>query len=435
MAQSVGTDSLFQHDIPRAAFSPEELAHLTMEFYKRNYIEGLFLSSGILRSPDYTMEQMCRALELLRHTHRFNGYIHVKAIPGASDALLARAGFLADRISINLELPTEAALRRLAPHKSGGRLLLPMGKISDTIALNRLEQNRSDRFPRSAVSTLGNVPGVFLGTGSKGAGCFAGPEAGGISSGREGVPVGSGGPGSREKKRFNLAASLEGGAREGRGLARSFAPAGQSTQLIVGAADETDYDILFLSQDLYRGYDLRRVFFSAYIPVNEDAALPGRDNPVPLLREHRLYQADWLLRFYGFRAEELLSKECPNFDPLMDPKCNWALRHLELFPLEVTTASIELLLRIPGIGPVAAKRIEASRRYGRLDFPALKKMGVVLKRAQYFITCGGRMLYKTPIEGTFIRSRLIGLSAPERQRFDAGEGGRQLSLFSDFGLT
>ena len=340
------------HDRPRAAFSPRELADLTISFYRRNYIEGLFLSSGILKNPDYTCERMIQALTILREEYRFHGYIHVKAIPGADSRLIDWLGLLADRMSVNIELPSQQSLGTLAPDKTRDAILAPMGQIRSRIA----ENTRDLAVYRSAPR---------------------------------------------------------------------FVPAGQSTQMIVGASPETDFQILRLSEALYKKYSLKRVFFSAYIPTVENPLLPAPDTRPPLLREHRLYQADWLLRFYGFSASELLDEAHQSFNPLVDPKCNWALNHLEQFPVEVNRAPYEMLLRVPGIGVVSANRIAAARRVGRVDWPALKKMGVVLKRAQYFITCGGRML-----EGLRVTedSALRALVAAERPSLPQPEA-EQLSLF------
>ena len=306
------------HETKRALFTPEELADLTIQFYRRNYIEGLFLSSGVYRSPEYTTELMIRTLRLLREQYRFNGYIHAKAIPGAAPELVEQLGLLADRLSVNIELPSETGLKTLAPDKTKGAILAPMRQIQLRNQQNREELVKYRHAPR-------------------------------------------------------------------------FAPAGQSTQLIVGATPDTDFHILRLTQGLYDRYRLKRVFYSAYVPVVEHALLPSKDTKPPLLREHRLYQADWLLRFYGFRAEELLDPEHPDFDPRVDPKCSWALQHLDFFPVEVNTADYETLLRIPGVGVISAKRILSARRVGRLSLDNLKKLGVVMKRAQYFLTASGRM--------------------------------------------
>ena len=306
------------NDTRRAAFTPEELADLTINFYRRNYIEGLFLSSGVLRNPDYTTEQMIRALRILRETHRFNGYIHAKAIPGTSPELVEQLGLLADRLSVNIELPSEVGLRTLAPDKSKQAILAPMRQIQTRNQQNKEELVKYRHAPK-------------------------------------------------------------------------FAPAGQSTQLIVGATPDSDLHILRLTQGLYDKYRLKRVFYSAYVPVVEHALLPAKDVKPPLLREHRLYQADWLLRFYGFRAEELLDDRHPDFDPRVDPKCSWALNHLDFFPVEVNTADYETLLRVPGIGVTSARRILTARRAGRVHLEDLRRMGVVMKRAQYFLTASGKM--------------------------------------------
>lgn len=346
------------NDVPRASFTPDEICELTIEFYRRNYIEGLFLSSGILRSPDYTMELICAALEKLRKVYRFQGYIHVKAIPGASEELIQRAGFLADRMSVNLELATAEGLRTLAPHKTRDKILKPM----------RLVQN------------------------------------------------------GRSQNAYELKVYHH---------APSFVPAGQSTQMIVGATPETDYQMLHVAETLYQRFDLKRVFYSAFVSVNVDKALPAKtDQGPPLLREHRLYQADWLLRYYKFEAKELLTEEEPNFNPLFDPKCNWALRHLEYFPVEVNRAPYEMLLRVPGLGYRSAGRIVRARRLGTLDFRDLKKIGVVLKRAMYFLTCNGRMMYPVKLEQDYIARNLLdaGERLPQEVR---GMTYQQLSLFDD----
>lgn len=346
------------NDVPRASFTPDEICELTIEFYRRNYIEGLFLSSGILKSPDYTMELICAALEKLRKVYRFQGYIHVKAIPGASEELIQRAGFLAGRMSVNLELATAEGLRTLAPHKTRDKILKPM----------RLVQN------------------------------------------------------GRRQNAYELKVYHH---------APSFVPAGQSTQMIVGATPETDYQMLHVAETLYQRFDLKRVFYSAFVSVNVDKALPAKtDQGPPLLREHRLYQADWLLRYYKFEAKELLTEEEPNFNPLFDPKCNWALRHLEYFPVEVNRASYEMLLRVPGLGYRSAGRIVRARRLGTLDFQDLKKIGVVLKRAMYFLTCNGRTMYPVKLEQDYIARNLLdtGERLPQEVR---GMTYRQLSLFDD----
>lgn len=346
------------NDVVRTSFTPDEVCTLVMEFYRRNYIEGLFLSSGVLKSPDYTMELIYAVLYKLRRECNFQGYIHVKAIPGASQELIQRVGFLTDRMSVNLELPTAESLRLLAPHKTRRNILTPMRLVQNCMAENRQE-----------ITVYRNSP--------------------------------------------------------------QFVPAGQSTQMIIGATPETDYQIMQVTESLYQKFELKRVFYSAFVHVNEDSNLPAKtDEGPPLLREHRLYQADWLLRYYHFRADELLSEENPNFNVLFDPKCNWALKHLEEFPVEINRADYKKLLRVPGIGYKSAGRIVRARRLGKLDFADLKKIGVVLKRALYFITCSGKMMYPTKIEEDYITRNL--LSAGEKLPQEVvNMGYRQLSLFDD----
>ena len=481
------------NDVKRATFTPQEICELTVEFYKRNYIEGLFLSSGVLKNPTYTMEKMCETLLLLRTKYHFNGYIHVKTIPGASDELLAAAGYLADRISVNMELPTEEGLRTLAPNKTMQTILDPMGKVRNTIASHRMaigksaymERSKGNQFLKQSIfgaeSKKQFADGLMK---EKEAGKIAadgtvvqesGSSYGGKSTAQVGVAetnVVTNGKldagklkGEKQRKGLSgngetmygqaqstietLAAKMNGTVLDSAltwdnayqlapldmsKLKRRFAPAGQSTQMIIGATGESDYTLLQTTQQLYQGFDLKRVFYSAYIPLNEDKVLPQIGTPPPLLREHRLYQADWLLRFYGFQAGELLSEEKPNFNELVDPKCDWALRHLDQFPVEVQTASYAMLLRVPGIGPKSAGRITYARRYGRLDFVSLKKMGVVLKRAQYFITCGGRQMYHTPIEEGYITRQLTGVDQKDIWKAEhANESFTQMSL-AEFGI-
>lgn len=417
------------NDVKRATFTPQEICELTVEFYKRNYIEGLFLSSGVLKNPTYTMEKMCETLLLLRTKYHFNGYIHVKTIPGASDELLAAAGYLADRISVNMELPTEEGLRTLAPNKTMQTILDPMGKVRNTIASHRMAIGKSAHMERSRGNQF--LKQSIFGTESKK------QFADGLVKEKEAVlgtenvvrdDAGAYGSTLTWDNAYQLA------PLDMSKLKRRFAPAGQSTQMIIGATGESDYTLLQTTQQLYQGFDLKRVFYSAYIPLNEDKILPQIGTPPPLLREHRLYQADWLLRFYGFQAGELLSEEKPNFNELVDPKCDWALRHLDQFPVEVQTASYAMLLRVPGIGPKSAGRIAYARRYGRLDFASLKKIGVVLKRAQYFITCGGRQMYHTPIEQGYITRQLTGVDQKDIWKVEhANESFTQMSL-ADFGI-
>ena len=401
------------NDVPRATFEPEELCELTVEFYKRNYIEGLFLSSGVIQNPAYTMEKICKTLLLLRTKYRFNGYIHVKTIPGAPDDLLATAGYLADRMSVNLELPTAESLHKLAPNKSFQTILNPMSKITSTISEHRLAQGLDAKMTRASgnrylSNSIFHTKAISTTDEQSDAGSDILPQASTklVLPGKNAV------------------------LSQADDLKREFAPAGQSTQMIIGATDETDFNLVQTTQALYQTYDLKRVFFSAYIPLNEDPVLPEIGTPPPLLREHRLYQADWLMRYYGFRANELLSEKQPFFRQEMDPKCDWAIRHLEFFPIEVERASYQELLRVPGIGPKSAMRIVNARRYGHLDYIALKKIGVVLKRAHYFITCGGKMMYPTPIEEKYIVSQITSEEYQDNWKImHSNEQYHQMSLF------
>lgn len=337
------------NDIPRAAFTPDEIVDLTMNFYRRNYIEGLFLSTGVVRSADYTMEQLIVVARRLREEERFNGYIHLKLVPGADPALIAQAGRYADRVSINIELPSQRSLALLAPDKPREAVIGPLRQVSGLIVEAKAARKGSRKAPR-------------------------------------------------------------------------FAQAGQSTQLIVGATPESDHQIITLTEGLYKRLELKRVYYSAFVPVSSDNRLPALPTP-PLLREHRLYQADWLLRFYGFSAHELLDETHPNLDMRFDPKSDWALRHLDLFPVEVNRADYEVLLRVPGIGVRSAQRIVQARRGTRLGEAELKKLGVVLKRARYFLTTSGRYLGGIRLDGPRLTERLL---APTRRpaRLD------QLELFT-----
>ena len=340
------------NNVKRATFTPREVADLTINFYKRNYIEGLFLSSAVIKSPDYTMELLVKTVTILRNKYNFNGYIHCKTIPGCSQELIDKLGNLVDRMSINVELPSNTSLKLLAPQKEKDGILKPMSYISTNIKQNKLDHNK---------------------------------------------------------------------------FKKNFVPAGQTTQLIIGATPETDLKILNLSQSLYSKLNLKRVYYSAYISVNNDKNLPTLESP-PLLRENRLYQADWLLRFYGFTANELLDETHPNFNNILDPKCDWALRHLNNFPVEINTASYHTLLRVPGIGVISAKKIIRARRSFSLTFEALTKLGVSLKRAQYFITCRGKYFDKVyKFNQNFIETNLI---YQERNKLPKNEF-EQLSLFDN----
>ena len=378
------------NDVKRATFTPEEICELTIEFYRRNYIEGLFLSSGVLKNPTYTMEKMCETLLLLRTKYHFNGYIHVKTIPGASDELLAAAGYLADRISVNLELPTEESLRTLAPNKTMKTILNPMGKVQNTIAAHRMAIGKTAYMERSRGNQLLNN-GIFSEISKRNyrESLEEKKKTDRLSDGKDGTL-----PSQKEMGRVDGLLTWDNAYQlaphDMSGLKRRFAPAGQSTQMIVGATEESDYEIVHVAEALYKNFDLKRVFYSAFVNTTGDPLLPLSKEGPPLLREHRLYQADWLLRYYDFSAWELLTEEEPNFDPYLDPKCTWAVRHPEFFPVEINTAPKAALLRIPGIGPKSALRILSARRQQHLGMAELKRMGVVLKRAQYFITCNGR---------------------------------------------
>lgn len=320
------------NNVKRATFTPREVADLTINFYKRNYIEGLFLSSAVIKSPDYTMELLIKTVTILRKEYLFNGYIHCKTIPGCSQDLISKLGNMVDRMSVNIELPSSNSLKLLAPQKQKDGILQPMSYISNKIHQNKLIKSK---------------------------------------------------------------------------LKTNFVPAGQTTQLIIGATPESDLKILTLSQNLYKKLSLKRVYYSAYISVNNDKNLPTLESP-PLLRENRLYQADWLLRFYGFTADELLDEKHPNFNNILDPKCDWALRHLENFPVEINTADYYTLLRVPGIGVISAKKIIRARRSFMLDFESLQKLGVTLKRAKYFITCKGKYFDKVyKFNSNFIETNLV----------------------------
>ena len=347
------------NDVPRATFTPEEICQLTMGFYRRNYIEGLFLSSGVVKNPHYTMELILETLQLLRDKYKFHGYIHVKSIPGADEDLIRRAGLYADRMSCTLELPTAEGLKKLAPNKDRKTILKPLRQVQQGILQNKEELTVYRHAPK-------------------------------------------------------------------------FVPAGQSTQVIVGATPESDYQIISVAEALYKKFALRRVFYSAYVAVNEDHLLPAVDTKPPLLREHRLYQADWLLRYYGYKADELLSEQHSSFNIALDPKCDWALRNLDKFPVEVNRASYEMLLRVPGIGVTGARRICMARRHATLNYNDLKKMGIVLKRAVYFITCSGKMMYRINFNEDAITRNL--LSVHERlpaEVLESISGYHQLSLFDD----
>ena len=345
-------------DFIRVTFTPEEVCELTINFYKRNYIEGLFLSSAVVKNPDYTMELLLKTVKKLRMEHHFNGYIHLKAIPGASENLIEEAGRYADRMSVNIELPSSESLKLLAPQKSKDKILKPMGTIKNNI-INYKEMKKN----------IKTTP--------------------------------------------------------------SFVPGGQSTQLIVGATPESDFKIINLSQNLYDKFDLKRVYYSAYVPViKNNKYLPEISHP-PMVREHRLYQADWLLRFYGFKADELLKDENDNFDLNYDPKTQWALNNLNYFPVEINKASYDMLLRIPGIGVTSAKKILKIRRVHNLTFDDLKKLRVVLKRAKYFITCCGKYYGDVSFDDVSIKNKIIEGNLPKKNSINPN----QVSFFDQISLN
>ena len=321
------------NDVKRAAFTVSEVVDLTINFYRRNYIEGLFLSSGIFKNADYTMERLVRVAKELRIKHNFNGYIHLKTIPGASDELIKAAGLYADRLSVNIELPTEKSLQELAPEKNFKEIFTPMSYIK-----NEIKENREDKLKLSSTP--------------------------------------------------------------------HFARAGQSTQLIVGASPENDLQILSLASDLYSQKDLKRVYYSAYVPVSTDKRLPFIEQ-TPVIRENRLYQADWLLRFYGFALHEIVDPSHPELDLQIDPKLAYALRNPHIFPLEINSADLELIIRVPGIGVKSAHMIVKARRFSNLNFDYLQKIGVALKRAKYFITCKGQSLEKKIFDSKVLKQLIL----------------------------
>lgn len=304
------------NDIKRAAFTVQEVVDLTINFYRRNYIEGLFLSSGIFKNADYTMERLVLVAKKLRTEHKFNGYIHLKTIPGASEEIIKEAGLWADRLSINIEMPTEQSLKLLAPDKNRSEMLAPMKVVQQAI----IENKEAKRLYRSA-------------------------------------PM--------------------------------FAPAGQSTQMVIGATPETDLEILYLANGFYKKFNMRRVYYSGYVPISNDNRLPAIGTPVPMIRENRLYQADWLLRFYGFEVQEIVDRDNPLLDTDIDPKLGWALRNLHLFPVDVNYAEYEMIARVPGIGIPSAKKICNARKFSKLNSTHLQKLGIAYNRAKYFITCDG----------------------------------------------
>lgn len=342
------------NDIQRAAFTVEEVVDLTISFYRRNYIEGLFLSSGIFKNADYTMERLVRVAKKLRLEHNFNGYIHLKSIPGASDELMREAGLYADRLSMNLEIPTESGLKLLAPDKNHQDIIKPMGFVK-----NELIQYKE------------------------------------------------------EKKKFRSTPK--------------FAPAGQSTQVIVGATQENDFQIIQVADHFYKNFDLKRVYYSGYVPISNDARLPAIGAQVPLVRENRLYQADWLMRFYGFQANEILDKNNPFLDLEVDPKMSWALRNITQFPVIIQNASLELILRVPGIGVKSAHKIVMARRFQNLSLEHLKKIGVAINRARYFISVSGENSHLKFLNALNLKEIIV---ADTKSKFE-NPFSNQLSLLHD----
>jgi putative DNA modification/repair radical SAM protein len=340
------------NDNKRVAFTVEEVVDLTINFYRRNYIEGLFLSSGIFKSPDYTMERLVRVAKTLRTEHNYNGYIHLKTIPGCSDDLMKQAGLYADRLSVNIELPSDVSLKKLAPEKNSADIIRPMSFLNEEIK----------------------------------------------------------------------------GIKEQKALIRStpsFAPAGQSTQMVIGATPETDKDIMYKANSLYRSYNLKRVYYSGYVPISDDNRLPGLQSQVPFVREHRLYQADWLMRFYKFSVNEIVNNEYPDLPTDIDPKLHWALRNLHIFPLDINKADYEMIIRVPGIGISSAQKIIQARRFARLGWDQLKKIGISVNRAKYFITCRELKFEHIGLQGATIRQRILAHANSKYETYNT----TQLTMF------
>ena len=340
------------NDIKRAGFTVQEVVDLTINFYRRNYIEGLFLSSGIFKDADFTMERLVRVAKKLRTEHNFNGYIHLKSIPGASDELMREAGLYADRLSINLEMPTEAGLKLLAPEKSHKDMMKPMGFLKQEIIQRKEEKLIFKKAPL-------------------------------------------------------------------------FAPAGQSTQIIIGATPENDNQVLSTANYFYKNYNLKRVYFSGYVPVLADKRLPGLNTSVPLVRENRLYQADWLMRFYGFQVNEIVNKEQPLLDLDIDPKLSWAIRNMQVFPIDINKASLAHILRVPGVGVLSAQKIINARKFRRLNWEHLKTIGIAINRARYFITCNSNQFERRDLQGTAIKQFIL---AESQSKYLKNQQ-TQLSLF------
>jgi putative DNA modification/repair radical SAM protein len=340
------------NDIKRAAFSVQEVVDLTINFYRRNYIEGLFLSSGIFKNADYTMERLVQVAKKLRLEHKFNGYIHLKSIPGASDELMHEAGLYADRLSVNIEMPTENGLKLLAPDKNRKDMIQPMNYLKHAIILNKEEKKLFKKTPL-------------------------------------------------------------------------FAPAGQTTQMIIGATKETDKDIMYTADSFYKGFNLKRVYYSGYVPISNDVRLPGLNTGVPMVRENRLYQTDWLMRFYGFKVQELLNEANPHLDLEIDPKLSWALRNLASFPIDINKADLQLILRVPGIGLQSAQKIIAARKFHKLTWDHLNKIGIAINRAKYFIVCSSREIFQKDFSATKIKQFILSGSTSKYLKNST----QQLALF------
>ncbi len=340
------------NDIKRVAFTVQEVVDLTINFYRRNYIEGLFLSSGIFKNADYTMERLVQVAKKLRTEHKFNGYIHLKSIPGASDELMHEAGLYADRLSVNIEMPTESGLKLLAPEKNRKDMIQPMNYLKNEIILHK------------------------------------------------------------DQKKLIISTPI-------------FAPAGQSTQMIIGATPETDRDIMLTADKFYKAYNLKRVYYSGYVPVSNDKRLPGLGSAVPMARENRLYQTDWLMRFYGFNVNELLNDFNPHLDLDIDPKLSWALRNLDQFPVDINKAELGTILRVPGIGVQSAYKIIQGRKFQKLNWNHLSKIGIALNRAKYFITCNSRNFENRDLTSTKIKQYILSASAGKYAKNNT----QQLNLF------
>ena len=386
------------NDVERVTFTPEEVCKLTVEFYRRNYIEGLFLSSGIIESPEHTMQLLYTTLFLLRNKYHFNGYIHIKGIPGASSEVLEMIGYLCDRMSVNLELPTAEGLRAVAPNKARKNILTPMRFIQNGIKDSRMYHGNSSMKNRMYIDEQAYYEQM----------AEIKDSTARLSEYHRSLRVATdcGKADKLAEKSWESGLSIK-------RPDRYYVPAGQSTQMIVGATGESDYQIISVAEAMYNRFDMKRVFYSAFVNVNMDESLPGIGQPPQLRREHRLYQADFLMRFYGFKAGELLSEDNQSFNDYIDPKCQWAVSHLECFPVEIMTADYYTLLRVPGIGTNSVRRIIKARKYAKLSFNDLKKMGVVLKRALYFITCDGRMMYNTKLDESYITRHLIYNERPD----------------------